>query len=1032
MKRKTNKFILTSGTIILSVITLVHFQDVHAQIHKINSKNSIKKEAKSIKEVPGQEGILNKKELPTFPQNMKLGKSNSRIMKLTDNSLKLSGSTGWYSSFNQFGYSAPGTISADIKSTNFIAGGIGSQFESQFTIDQEIANQLFSVSDWKNYITGTIYRPGGLWGKTINIQDAFSKEEGSADSLSYSSRYHRLVFDTPKYLVDFGINQTLEWKVNIDMDAFHQNHPDKLVTKKSQYTFATQTANKDISINLPNNGSEAYLDYPGNADWIHADVPTTSIDVNAQNIISGQLEKNDVKEYDSYAIDLTLNGVAIANNLSVDKNGAWKVDGTKYKLKSGDILKAQVIGKRSNGELAYSNWTTKQLGEDIPYEKWVVNTPILIQSVDGDTSVKLDLPDQNCQLERSYDYVVSVNGVEKAKGNYNGLSTERGLLLPGTTLKEKDLVSVKIVGHQSGKSDKESQSVQLVVGANSDHPYDNWKVLPATIKDVKSGETSVFISVPSQDSYNGRSYSMNTYVNNKLINTKDIKISGGNYSIPYTDEQGSIKTFKVDDKIKVVIVGHQGTKEDKLSEDTETVVKDGSDYNTWNISALKVKDNLYSDDKMVTVSVPNEDQNYDRTYSLEVLVDGKVSKTVSVTKFESDMAVSLDQGLKTGQKVTAVLVGHQPDHADKSSDASDEVIVKDSNANWDIAKPSIAPMTDKDKTVSITAPNLSNENGRTYEVVVSVNGLEKAKQTITSTQTLQISLAVKKGDVVSAYIVGHQPDHDDKNSESSQITVSHKAAKTQTSFKRVYWQNYGYVYEGTINNPDIDMSDANKLKETISVLDASGNTIKQISATPADWDGNKINNGFQFILDNETLSSLNDGTYSFQIDVSVKGVDYGTSALNITSGLGSGRYHDNYTDLEEVDFNSKIISPLVESNKPEITISSAKDSNNIHVVNKYWNDSIQLVFDGYVRDGSGKNSESITKNLEIKDKSGNIVYQKNNLATIDTSWGKDMGVQKEATFQAIVPYEYSIEADYTYTLIVKDASGKTISTDTLK
>lgn len=1021
MKTKTTKSMLTCGTILLCVVALGQFQDTHAQNINSDSRNSIVKIAKAVKEDTGQQDRLNK-----------VSQSNSDVMKSTVSPLKISTSTGWYSTFNKLEDVSPGTISADIKATNFLSGGIGAQFESQFTIDQEIANQLFSVSDWKNYITGTISCPGGLWGKTINIQDALSKAEGSADSVSYSSRDHRLVFDTQWYLIDLGINQSIEWKVNINMDAFHKNHPDKLVTKKSQYTFATQTYNKDISINLPNNGSQAYLDYPGNEDWIHADVPTTSIDVNAQNIISGQLEKNDVKEYDSYAIDLTLNGVAIANNLSVDKNGAWKIDGTKYKLKSGDILKAQVTGKRSNGEVAYSNWTTKQLGEDIPYEKWTVNSPILIQPVDGDTSVKLDLPDQNCQLERSYDYVVSVNGVEKAKGNYNGLSTERGLLLPGTTLKEKDLVSVKIVGHQSGKADKESQSVQLVVGANSDHPYDTWKVLPATIKDVKSGESSVAISVPSQDSYNGRSYSMNTYVNNKLINTKDIKISGGNYSIPYTDGQGSIKTFKVDDKIKVVIVGHQDTKEDKLSVDTETVVKDGSDYNTWNISAPKVKDNLYSDDKMVTVSVPNEDQNYDRTYSLEVLVDGKLSKTVSVPKFESNMDVALDQGLKTGQKVTAVLVGHQPDHANKSSDVSNEVNVKDSNANWNIAKASIAPMTDKDKAVSITAPKLSDENGRTYEVVISVNGVEKTKQAINSTQTIQIPLTVKKDDVVSAYIVGHQPDHDDKNGESSQITVSHKAAQTHTSFKRVYWQNYGYVYEGTINNPDIDMSDANKLKETINVLDASGNTIKQVSATPADWDGNKVNNGFQFILDNETLSSLNNGKYSFQINVSAEGVDYGTSDLNISTGLGSGRYHDNYTDLEEVDFNSKIVSPLIENNKPEITISSANDSDNIHVVNKYWNDSIQLVFDGYVGDGSGKNSNSITKNLEIKDKSGNIVYQKNNLATIDTSWGADMGVHKEATFQAIVPYEYSIESDYTYTLIVKDASGKTITTDNLK
>ncbi|WDA67259.1 hypothetical protein [Lactococcus lactis] len=816
------------------------------------------------------------------------------------------------------------------------------------------------------------------------------------------------------------------------MDSFHKAYPDKLVNQQPQYVFKSQAYNKDMAIELPNTGSDAYIDYPENADWIHSSVPKTTIDVNTQNQISGKIATSSTDEYKSYGVNLTLNDEIIATNIPVSKDGSWGFDGTPYNLKSGDILRAQVTGKRSNGDIAYSAWSIKQLGGDVPYDQWTVNPPVLVQPVDGDTSITLDLPDQNCQLDRSYDSVVSVNGKEVAKYSYNGLKAERGILLTDITLKKNDLVSVKIVGHQPDKADKESTITQLVVAPNSDHPYDTWKVLPTTVSGVKSGDTSVSISVPSQDAYNNRSYSMNTYVNDKLVNTKNIALSGGKYDVPYTDDQGSIKPFKVNDKIKVVVVGHQPDQADKLSEASETTVKDGTDYNTWKVSSPKVKDNLYSDDKVLTISVPTEDQNYKRSYMLQILVDGKVLKTINVNQFNADMNATLDKGLETNQKITAVLIGHQPDRTDKKSELSNEVIVKDSNANWKIDKPSIVPMTDKDKNVSITAPALSNNNGRSYEAIVSVNGIEKAKQTIDSEQKLQIPLTAKKGDTISAYIIGHQSGHDDKKGDVSEITVSHKSAQTHTAFKRVYWQNYGYVYEGLVNNSDVNMSDPSKLKETINVIDATGKTVKQVSATPTDWYGNKSYNGFQFIIDNEILSALKDGNYSFQISLNSDGVDYGTSDLNITSGFGSGRYHDNYADLEQVDINSKIISPLIESNKPEITVSTPSSSEKVHVVNKYWNDSTQLVFDGYVGDPSNENNPTVTKKLEIRDKSGNIVYQKDNLATIDTSWGANMGVPKQDTFQAIVPYEYSIQSNYKYTLIVRDSSGKTVSTEELK
>ncbi|MDG4984976.1 DUF5011 domain-containing protein [Lactococcus lactis] len=339
-----------------------------------------------------------------------------------------------------------------------------------------------------------------------------------------------------------------------------------------------------------------------------------------------------------------------------------------------------------------------------------------------------------------------------------------------------------------------------------------------------------------------------------------------------------------------------------------------------------------------------------------------------------------------------------------------------------------------------TAPNISTPVINASDVSLKVGDKFDPMSGVTASDEIDGDItnkvSVKSNDVDTSkpgtYHVTYTVTNSSGVSVDKTITVTVKASTTVTSFKRVYWQKYGYVYEGQVKNSDWDMSTASNLKEVINVVDASGKTVQQVSATPTDWYTKGTYNGFQFILNNDLLAGLESGNYSFQIQVTTKGNSYEAVPLTITAGLGSGLYHDTYTDLEETVVKSKEISPLVENNKPEIKIENVSSSTQIKQVNKYWNDKIQLVFDGYISLSSGQSYTGVTRGLEIKDKSGKVVYEKNELKNIDTSWGESMGVAKEATFQAIVPYEYSNQSKYSYTISVKDSNGKEIATQVLK
>ena len=55
--------------------------------------------------------------------------------------------------------------------------------------------------------------------------------------------------------------------------------------------------------------------------------------------------------------------------------------------------------------------------------------------------------------------------------------------------------------------------------------------------------------------------------------------------------------------------------------------------------------------------------------------------------------------------------------------------------------------------------------------------------------------------------------------------VSHLAAKTVNYFKLGYWQDYGLILEGSIDNADWDLTDSSKVHKTLYLEDESGQVV---------------------------------------------------------------------------------------------------------------------------------------------------------------------------------------------------------------
>lgn len=313
-----------------------------------------------------------------------------------------------------------------------------------------------------------------------------------------------------------------------------------------------------------------------------------------------------------------------------------------------------------------------------------------------------------------------------------------------------------------------------------------------------------------------------------------------------------------------------------------------------------------------------------------------------------------------------------------------------------------------------------------------MDGSEVTRENIEADQgsyniTLPDSVDLQEGQIVAVQIIGHQEGKEDKLSTETKVQVKEKVYTTTSSFKNGYWQYYGLVYEGQMDNEGWDLSTASRITKTAKLVNhTTGEVVTEgIKAANTNWYDSSRYNGYQIIISNEVLGGLSEGDYTIQLSVAIDGVEKDTIDLNLEQVVSyMGPMHDNYADMEQVVIKQNTVKPQVIDNKPGIVITRDVEAS-VQVFNKYWNNSNELVFEGYVN--TTADFSGATKKLVIKDASGEVIATRNNIYTFSSSWGIPVDVDPTKSFQAIVPAAYTNQANYTYELVITDAQGTTFT-----
>ncbi|MFD1900658.1 hypothetical protein GQR36_12915 [Enterococcus termitis] len=319
--------------------------------------------------------------------------------------------------------------------------------------------------------------------------------------------------------------------------------------------------------------------------------------------------------------------------------------------------------------------------------------------------------------------------------------------------------------------------------------------------------------------------------------------------------------------------------------------------------------------------------------------------------------------------------------------------------------------------------------------MIKVNNEEVASNAVLSDSDYSVTLSddidLQENDLITVEIIGHQNEKADKTSEPTELTVAKKISPTTSKFERGYWEDYGLVYEGLIENEDWDLSDPSKIVKTVSLVEAnSGKKIEHISAQNTDWYQTDRYNGYQFIIDNDTLGQLETGSYTIFMAVAIDGVTVDETELTLEQMVSRmGLIHENYADLEQVVIKGNIVKPEVIKQLPSISIIKDIDTE-VQLLNKYWNKQNQLVFEGYFQ--TDIDLSAAKKYLEIMDESGTVVYTKESLAAAPTSWGVSTGISDDISFQAIIPQEFTDQRNYFYQVSVEDQEGNKLLQSAIK
>lgn len=581
----------------------------------------------------------------------------------------ISGGTGFSNKFEVL-QNDNGVVNVRTASNALIAFGIGVQTKTTIKIDPEIALPFFSTPNWKDYISGTVDRLSiaSIGNSQITMKKLFEKKTGlisGYDEAFYDEKKQELVILTPKYVA--AATQYQNVNMYIDLGKWSKD-TGRIVENRANYKFNMVSKPNDLAANWSWGDANSILFGIPENSWVENHVDPTTLETSDNHKFKGSATQKMANRHDAYfSISLTVNGMDYKNDVQINGDGTWEYDFGSY-LKDGDVVGATVIANEKEAhenaiiDINKSKETKYTVGEDsTSWEDWNIVEPTISDAYDGETMITGIIPEQNYQNGRTYSLVVKVNDKEV----YTQDDIEKGVYnapIFGANLVKNDKVDAYIIGHEANKEDKTSQIASTIVKDNKDEQadWDKWEVKSAILNDVTSGARIISGLVPAQNKFNGRNYEVKVTVNGEQVGTKAFSFDGGEYNIALNKDL----TYK--DEIKAIVIGHEANEEDKFSEETTKIVADKTGWEDWKVENPTIS-KLTEGDKKVTGQVPAQDEEFGRTYTIDLYINDEKTATKEA-KSKSDFEFTLTTPLEKTDKVSVEVTGHQKNYDNKTSE----------------------------------------------------------------------------------------------------------------------------------------------------------------------------------------------------------------------------------------------------------------------------------------------------------------------------------------------------------------------------
>lgn len=206
----------------------------------------------------------------------------------------------------------------------------------------------------------------------------------------------------------------------------------------------------------------------------------------------------------------------------------------------------------------------------------------------------------------------------------------------------------------------------------------------------------------------------------------------------------------------------------------------------------------------------------------------------------------------------------------------------------EVPKPSFNEVYDRDnKITGIGVP------GDT--IIATINGVEIGRTVVGSDGKWSIDITPQEAGTVITVV----QEKDGQQSEPVDQVVKHLDVETINHFKLGYWQSYGLILEGSIDNADYDLTNSDNVHKVMSLYDAENNAVFSVNCVNTDWYNTGVYNGYQAIITKDDLAQLPSGTYKLVISMSI-GDHYDSEDLDVTPGSGQNPDPNYHTIFKEI------------------------------------------------------------------------------------------------------------------------------------